>query len=94
MFYRFFSKKIYKRSNENQKYLKIKNNLLKPFKNFKRNMKDKDYIYKKCNNCKKTLRLPLPYERGIKHTKCPNCKKKLTIFVLKKQKIEIIKNNV
>lgn len=43
------SKKIYKRSDENQRYLKIKNNLLKPFTNIKRNIKDKDHIYKKCN---------------------------------------------
>lgn len=92
MFYRFFSKKIYQRNKENQKFLKLKNKILKPFKNLKRNITDKDYIYKKCKSCKKTLRLPLPYKRGIKHTKCPNCKKKITLLTLKKQKIEIIRN--
>ena len=49
-------------------------------------------IYKKCPKCKTTLKLPIPYARGIKHTNCPKCKKRLTLFVLKKQKIEIIKN--
>ena len=39
----------------------------------KRNMNDKDHIYKKCSKCKTTLKLPIPYERGIKHTKCPKC---------------------
>ncbi len=58
----------------------------------KRNILDKDHIYKKCPKCKTTLKLPIPYERGIKHTNCPKCKKRLTLFVLKKQKIEIIKN--
>ena len=60
--------------------------------NLKRNIKDKDHIYKKCSKCKTTLKLPVPYERGIKHTKCPKCKKRISFLVLKKQKIEIIKN--
>jgi len=93
MFYRVFSKKIYERSRENQQYLKLKNAFIKPFQNIKRNFKDKDHIYRKCTRCKKTLKLPIPFERGIKHVKCPNCKKKLTIFTLRKQKIEIIKNS-
>lgn len=93
MFYRSFSKKIYKRSNENQKYLKYKKRFLKPFKNLKRNISDNDHVYKKCSKCKTTLKLPLPNKRGINHTKCPKCKKKITLFTFKKQKIEIIKNN-
>ena len=92
MFYRFFSKKIYNRSNENQKCLRIKKKVLKPFKNLKRNIKDKDHIYKKCPKCKTTLKLPIPDKRGIKHAKCPKCKKKVTLLALKKEKVEIIKN--
>ena len=90
-FYRVFSKKIYQRSKENREYLKLKNNLSKPFINIKRNIKDKDHIYKKCHKCKKTLKLPIPYERGIKHTTCPKCKNKMTFLVLKKEKVEIIR---
>lgn len=90
--YRILSKKIYTRNKENQIYLKIKNIILKPFINIKRNIKDKDHIYKKCRKCKKVLKLPLPDKRGIKHAKCPNCKKKLTIIAFKCQKIEIIRN--
>lgn len=92
MFYRCFSKKIYKRSNENQLYLKVKKSLLKPFNNIRRNIKDNDHVYKKCHHCKTILKLPLPYKRGIKHSKCPSCKKRNTFIVLKKQKIEIIRN--
>ena len=92
MFYRLFSKKIYKRSNENQKYLKLKNKLLKPFKNIRRNITDKNYIYKKCPKCKTILKLPVPTKKGIKHAKCPTCKKKLRVLALKKLKIELIRD--
>ena len=90
-FYRVFSKNIYKRAKENKAFLKLKKNFLKPFQNIKRNIKDKDNIYKKCPKCKTILKLPIPYKRGIKHTTCPKCKKKFSFIVLKKQKIEIIK---
>ena len=90
--YRFLSKNCYQRRKENKTYLRLKDSFEKPFENMKRNINDKDYIYRKCSNCKKTLKLPIPFERGIKHTKCPNCEKRITIFTLKKQKVEIIKN--
>ena len=91
MLYRFFSRNIYARSSENQKFVKIKNKITKPFRNIKRNMNDKDHVYKKCHKCKKTLKLPLPSKRGIKHAKCPHCGKRVTLFTLKYQKIEIIR---
>lgn len=92
LFYRIFSKNIYKRSRENQKFIKFRNKLLKPFSNIRRNIKDKDHVYKKCRKCKTILKLPVPTERGIKHAKCPNCKRRVTLFTLKKLKIEVIKN--
>ena len=46
---------------------------LKPFRNIRRNIKDKEYIYKNCRHCKKLLKLPIPYKRGIKEVKCPKC---------------------
>jgi len=100
MFYRFFSKKIYRRSDENKLFLKIKSRVLKPFRNFKKNfdrkiknIKDENYIYKKCHKCGTVLRLPVPDKYGIRHVKCPKCKKRLTILCLKKEKIEVIKND-
>lgn len=92
MFYRFLSKKIYKRSNENQLFLKIKNNLLKPFKNIERNKKDKEHIYKKCHKCKTTLKLPLPSKRGIKKAKCPKCGKRVRFITLRQETIEVYRN--
>ena len=90
IFFRPMSKKIYKRSDENVRYLKIKNKITKPFINIKRNIKDKNHIYKKCHKCKTTLKLPIPSKRGIKHAKCPHCGNRVTLFTLKKEKIEII----
>ena len=90
--YRPMSKKIYKRSNENVRYLKLKSKITKPFINIKRNLKDKNHIYKNCHKCNTTLKLPIPSERGIKHAKCPNCGNRVTLFTLRKEKIEIIRN--
>lgn len=92
MFYRCFSRKIYKRSDENIAFLKIRKRMLKPFNNIKRNIIDKDHIYKKCHKCHTTLKLPLPMDRGIKKAKCPHCGKKIRVMAWKKQKIEIIKS--
>jgi translation initiation factor 2 beta subunit (eIF-2beta)/eIF-5 len=91
IFYRYLSKNIYKRSNENRKFLKIKKKIFSPFNNIKRNINDKDHVYKRCHKCKKTIKLPLPRKKGIKHAKCPHCGKRNTIFTLKYQKIEFIK---
>ncbi len=89
--FRLFSKNKIKRKNENKLYLKIKDNLLKPFANIIRNFKNKNYVYKKCCSCKTILKLPLPPKVGIQHAKCPNCGHRVTLFTLKKMKIEIIK---
>ena len=89
--YRTLSKNIKSRKKENIKFIKVKKQLTKPFINIKKNISDKEYIYRKCRGCKKVLKLPIPFERGVKYIKCPNCKKKITTLVLKKQKVEIIK---
>lgn len=91
LLFRFLSKNIYARSNANTKYIKFKKKLFKPFENIKRNKQDKDHVYKKCHHCHKTLKLPIPYERGIKHVKCTHCHKRNTFIITKKVKIEIIK---
>lgn len=91
--FRFFSKNIYKRNKENQKFINLKKNITKPFINIKRNINDKDHIYKKCHKCKTVLKLPIPSERGIKIAKCPHCKNRVKVLALKKLKIEVIKKN-
>ena len=90
--YRFISRDIYRRSNENVKFRKIKKKLLKPFQNIRRNFKDKDHVYKKCHHCKTTLKLPLPNKRGIKKVRCTNCKKRNKFLIFKKVKVELIRD--
>ena len=88
VFFRTLSKKTYKRSNENTKFLKIINKF-----SGKSKPKDTDtHIYKRCHHCSRVLRLPIPEKKGFKHVKCPDCHKRNTFLVLKSEKIEIIKN--
>ncbi|GMA47794.1 hypothetical protein [Tetragenococcus muriaticus] len=59
VYYRFFSKRIYVRSNENRKYLRWQNKI----KNFFKLRKEafqyrKLYTYFHCPECKKALRTP------------------------------------
>ena len=87
IFYRTLSKKIYKRSNENVKFMKI----IDKFK-IKSKPKDTDtHIYKRCHHCSRILRLPIPEKKGIKKVKCPDCHKRNRFLILKSEKIEIIK---
>lgn len=89
--YRFLSKDISRRREENQKFLRLKNNITKPFSVWWKQVRDKNNIYKKCSKCGTVLRLPVPDRYGIKHVKCPKCKKRFSILCLKKEKIEVIK---
>lgn len=87
--YRSLSKNIKQRRKENKLYLKVMNNICKPFINIKRNLYDKYHIYKRCS-CGTTIKLPLPKKYGIKHTKCPDCKRRIAFLALKKEKPIII----
>lgn len=90
--FRYFSKNISRREKENKLFLSVKNKLLRPLNTIKRNIKDKNNVYKKCHKCKMVLKLPLPNKRGFKTVKCPECKHRNKYLILKKEKIEIIRN--
>lgn len=90
--FRMLSKNFTARQKENNIFKKITNFIFKPFENLKRNIKDKEHVYKKCPKCKTILKLPLPSKKGIQKAKCPKCKKSLTLFTFKEEKIEIITN--
>ncbi len=70
--FRFLSRKIFKRSAENDKYLKLKNGSTEFFHLQKLRYKErKTNVYKKCPHCKKVMRLA---RVGGKHTvRCPMC---------------------
>lgn len=88
--FRMLSKNIKARQKENNILKKIISFITKPFTNIKRNINDKDHVYKRCPKCKTVLKLPLPSKKGFNKAKCPKCKKSLTLFTLKEEKIELI----
>lgn len=75
---RMFSKNIYQRQKENMKFIafktkiKRKSNLLKDRWKFR-----KTHIYRKCPNCKVTLRLPKV--KGEHTCCCPKCRKSFKV---------------
>lgn len=72
MFYRVFSKDILARQKENQKFLKFARLVKSKWTMLFRRMKDiKSHRYRKCSECKTTLRLPR--KRGTHKTRCPKC---------------------
>lgn len=73
--FRVYSKQIYKRAEENRKFLKWWQPNQKKLKLFFRRFKEiKVARFRKCPNCKTTLRLPV--KRGKKTVKCPTCHQK------------------
>lgn len=73
--FRVYSKKIYKRSEENRKFLKLWQPQQKKLKLlFRRFREIKVARFRKCPNCRTTLRLPV--KRGKKTVKCPSCQQK------------------
>lgn len=69
--YRMFSKQVYKRYNENEKYL----NLIKPvtmfFKLQKNRLSDRQHKYYRCPQCQQMVRVPRGKGKII--VTCPKC---------------------
>lgn len=79
--FRTLSRNGYKRSMENEKFMKIWNRVkAKVFFEIRRIKEIKTHRFRKCPNCKKVLRLP---RRRGKHTvKCPCCNKEFELRIL------------
>ena len=72
--FRIFSRNIFKRRQENYKYLKIKNSVVIWSKQKLNRVKDsKTHKYFKCPDCKQKLRVPRG--KGKISVTCPKCKK-------------------
>lgn len=80
MFYRLFSKNIYKRQEENRKFSNIFSKINNRFALRRRMHNDREtHIYKKCPHCSVMLRLP---RRQGEHTvNCPRCKNNFKVKV-------------
>lgn len=80
VFFRFFSRNIYKRSAENRKYLAIKSKVKGFFSLSRSKARDrKTHIFKKCPSCKAVLRLPRT--KGTHTVKCPRCANRFEVKV-------------
>ncbi len=75
VYYRFFSKKIYKRANENSRIQKITAKILQSCHYRKMQFQDrKSYRYFTCTNCRQHIRIPR--SKGKIMVTCPKCHEK------------------
>lgn len=79
-YYRFFSRNIHARAEENRIYLSCKDKIQRFFRISGLKFRDrKTHVYRKCPVCKKMLRLP---KRKGNHTvNCPHCKNDFTVKI-------------
>ena len=72
-YYRVFSKNIYKRQQENFKFIRFYTPILKRYRLLVKRFKErKTHRYFKCPSCKQTLRVPKG--KGNISITCPKCK--------------------
>ena len=78
--FRYFSKNIYKRRDENRKFLGIWQKI-KSFFTFQRDkIRDRKICrYRKCKHCHAALRLPI--KKGKNSVKCPRCGKSFNVRI-------------
>ena len=69
--YRGFSKKIYKRQQENLKFMRLIQPIKSKYRLIKLNLTQKQYKHVQCPRCHRTLRVPRG--RGKIEITCPHC---------------------
>ena len=75
IYYRFFSKRIHPRLNENKKYLAYQQKKMKKRQFYQQRLKyRKDYRYFSCPHCRQKLRAPRG--KGTINVTCSNCQEK------------------
>lgn len=81
MYFRVFSKNIYKRQKENSRYLKMTKSTRKEMKLTIRRIKEiGTHRYRKCPNCHQTIRLKR--KLGKHTTICPKCHSKVKVTIV------------
>ena len=79
-FFRVMSKNIYKRQQENEKFIKLADKPSKFINLQKCKRRDRaTHVYKKCPSCKNNLRLPK--EKGEHTVVCPCCKNRFKVKI-------------
>ncbi len=78
--YRVLSRNIYKRQQENEKFIQIMDKPKKMWNLQKCKHRDrKTHVYRKCPSCKNNLRLPK--EKGKHTVACPCCKHRFDVRI-------------
>ena len=78
--YRVLSRNVYKRQQENEKFVKIIDKSKKHYNLQKCKARDrKTHVYKKCPSCKNNLRLPR--QNGEHTVVCPCCKHRFDVKI-------------
>lgn len=77
--YRAFSRKIYKRQAENNKWCAFEYKVRCLFRRHNGNKDTDTHVFRDCPKCKSTLRLPR--EQGKHTVRCPRCAKPFTVRV-------------
>lgn len=78
--FRYFSKNIYQRREENRLFLDILAKIKRFFKLNRDRIRDfKVCRYRKCRYCKSILRLPV--RRGSHSVRCPRCQKSFKVHI-------------
>lgn len=72
--YRMFSKQVYKRYNENEKYLQFIQPMIQWINLQKKRMSDRQHKYYRCPSCRQMVRLPKGKGKII--VTCPKCQHK------------------
>jgi len=80
MFFRVFSRNIYSRQKENAAFLNVWNPVKSEFTLLIRRIREiKTHRFRKCNNCKTTLRLTR--RKGNHMVKCPRCQNRFKVKI-------------
>lgn len=78
--FRYFSKNIYQRREENRRFLDIIAKIKRFFKLNRDRIRDfKICRYRKCRYCKSILRLPV--RRGSHSVRCPRCQRSFKVHI-------------
>ena len=78
--FRFMSRNIYKRQEENRKFCKFFSSIKGFFTLTKNKFRDrKTHVYRKCPKCKSNLRLPK--SKGEHTVRCPRCTERFDVKI-------------